>query len=255
MKQSINVPASNAAVLAEEEYLRQRLNPMPGDVFYLHLSDLRQALELALPPAGVRVLDYGCGGSPYRPLFQTEAYLRADIAGTPAIDFCFDESSRIAAPSGSFDCVLSTQVLEHVRSVDIYLRECRRLLASGGRLVLTTHGTFQDHACPHDFWRWTADGLRLALETFGFRVTSLYKLTTGPRALLHLNEQLQPALLVHERSFTALGLRLGRLLYTRGSRRRRHVLSDREQAGNRVVPAETQGHSLYIAILAVAEPA
>ena len=81
------------AALEESHYLRERLTPAPDDLFYLHLSDLKQALTRVLPKPGARVLDYGCGGSPYRSLFESACYHRADIPGIPNIDFVFGEDS------------------------------------------------------------------------------------------------------------------------------------------------------------------
>lgn len=241
--------------LEEEVYLRSRLVPKPEDPLYLHLADLIQALRTARPSSGGRMLDYGCGGSPYRSLFQASTYHRADIPGIPNIDFTFGEDSRLAAATGDYSAVLSTQVLEHVKHVRIYLQECRRVLRPDGRLILTTHGTFNDHGCPYDFWRWTADGLRSELEESGFRIDQLFKLTTGPRALLFLNQQFQHRLLTTRHSRASWWLRLSRLVYTRLRRSDLNALADHEYADCRVVPAESPGHELYVALLAVARPA
>ena len=241
-------------MLNEDDYLRARLNPAPNDLPYLHLVDLRQALDTVLPAPGSRVLDYGCGGSPYQSLFRASCYHRADIPGTPGIDFEFGEDSRLAAATADYDCVLSTQVLEHVKHVDAYLKECRRVLRPGGRLILTTHGTFNDHGCPYDFWRWTAEGLRVELERSGLKVEQVLKLTTGPRALLFLNQHFNDRLVVTRRSFASLMLRLSRLVYTRLPRKELNELADREYGNCRMVPADAPGHELYIALLAVARP-
>lgn len=195
--------------ISEDYYLRQRSDPHQGDPLYLHLSDLLLALrQVAAPHALHRVLDFGCGGSPYRSLFQVACYHRADFAGTPNLDFEFGEDSAISAPDQSYDVVLSTQVFEHVRHPARYLDECNRLLTAGGRLVLSTHGTFADHGCPYDFHRWTADGLRLAVEMHGFRVTSVRKITSGARALAFLARTFAGELSSKEKSPMALGMRL-----------------------------------------------
>jgi SAM-dependent methyltransferase len=41
-------------------------------------------------------------------------------------------------PAGSFDLVLSHAVIEHVADAALYLRECARVLAPGGRVYLST---------------------------------------------------------------------------------------------------------------------
>lgn len=248
-------PNPSVITISQPTYVRERTEPDPGDFDYLHLSDLRDGLRLVLPARTGQVLDYGCGGSPYRDLFACERYHRADFPGSTGLDFILDSGATVAAADGSYDLVLSTQVLEHVPNPERYLTEARRLLRRGGRLILSTHGTYLDHACPNDYWRWTADGLRLALENAGFDVKTLHKLTTGPRALLYLNRQFQPSLVFRYRSLPALGLRLSRLLFTRMSRQRLHRLSDREHPEYRIVPADRPWHPLYIALLATAEVA
>jgi 2-polyprenyl-3-methyl-5-hydroxy-6-metoxy-1,4-benzoquinol methylase len=134
--------------LAAQEYIRQRFEPRPGDPFYLHLSDLMLAVRDLIPSDTNRVLDFGCGGSPYRPFFEPCAYHRADLAGTDSLDFRFGADSRLPDEVSDYDCVLSSQVLEHVCSPFSYLSECYRVLRPGGRLILSTHGLFEDHSCP-----------------------------------------------------------------------------------------------------------
>ena len=170
-------------VLEADGYLRERLSPHPSDSAYLHHVDLRDALDLHRTSEKISILDYGCGGSPYRSLFPNSKYMRADFTPCDGLDFLLPADSSIAAPDWSFDMVLSTQVLEHVPEPANYIAECFRVLKPGGFLVLTTHGLFEDHGCPYDFQRWTADGLRLLLERTGFRVNAAKKLTCGSRAL------------------------------------------------------------------------
>jgi len=148
-----------AETLADKAYLRERLEPRPGDPIYLCLSDLLIAIRALVPPHTSKVLDYGCGGSPYRLLFGECIYHRADLAGGRNLDFEYSTDGRLPPEAGDYDFVLSTQVLEHVEDPTTYLQECCRVLRPGGHLLLTTHGMFEDHAVPHDYWRWTAGGL------------------------------------------------------------------------------------------------
>ena len=176
--------------LASADYIRQRLEPKPGDPLYLHLSDLLLAIKDLIPRGVGPVLDFGCGGSPYRPLFGPRTYHRADLAGSgAALDFEYGVDSLLSAPSEDYACVLSSQVLEHVCSPLAYLAECRRVLRPGGQLFLSTHGLFEDHACPYDFWRWTVFGLQRMVEEAGFTIEKIKKLTTGPRAAVFLAER------------------------------------------------------------------
>lgn len=242
-----------AAKLAEEDYLRQRLSPMPGDPLYLHLHDLRLALERFRTAEPLAVLDYGCGGSPYRTLFPSATYHRADFPPASHVDFLLGTDGTLpTVPNGSYDLILSTQVLEHVRDPSLYLSEARRLLRPGGRLLLTTHGTFPDHGCPHDYWRWTADGLRLTLEQNGLHVDNLLRLTCGIRSILFWAGQMLHVMPARRLTPGSIALRLlHRLLRDQRSRLDRWVDHLTSTA------AAQEGHSpepvdLCIALLAVA---
>jgi SAM-dependent methyltransferase len=240
-------PQIVAEIINRDAYLRARLSPQPGEITYLHLRDLRTVMDEIANPAPLRVLDYGCGGSPYRPLFPAARYFRADLPDTPQIDFVIQPDGRIAAGDGQFDLIISTQVLEHVATPEIYLRECFRMLAPGGTLFLTTHGFYEEHGCPYDFQRWTADGLRLAVGAAGFKVETVHKLTTNSRAILQLIEH-------HHASFFAprwhpfgWWLRTVRLFSGR-LRPWLHRWSDRYHGSYTVVPASAHGHSFFLGL-------
>ena len=157
------------------------MSPEPGDIFYLHLSDLLLVLQSDASLEPLKVLDFGSGGSPYRSLFPNADYFRADIPGIHALDFLIGEDGCVNAPSESFDLVLSTQVAEHVPLPATYFSECNRILRPGGTLIISTHGMFEEHGCPYDFQRWTLNGLKRDVIASGFEVIKAAKLTTGAR--------------------------------------------------------------------------
>lgn len=129
--------------------------------------------------AGRTVLDLGCGTMPYRSMFTARGakYVGADISGTP--DLLIGPTGSLPIEDDSVDYVVSFQVLEHVRDVAGYLANIRRVLRPGGRLFLSTHGVWPYHPHPTDFWRWTADGLRVTLEDAGFQIRDMTALC-GP---------------------------------------------------------------------------
>jgi SAM-dependent methyltransferase len=245
--------AALAEGLAGKEYLRQRLEPRPGDPFYICLSDLLIAIRTLLPSDASRVLDYGCGGSPYRTIFGECTYHRADLAGESNLDFKYGADARLPLEAADYDCVLSTQVLEHVEDPEAYLQECYRVLRPGGHLLLTTHGIFEDHAVPHDYWRWTATGLRRLIEEVAdLKVRAVKKLTTGPRGVLSLSEREFHRLQFN--SATAYGalLSFGMQAIRRLGARRLHQASDKSFPQHRVVDACESGHDIYIGIAVLA---
>jgi SAM-dependent methyltransferase len=120
---------------------------------------------------GARILDYGCADVPYRDFFpQNVTFVPADLPDNPDATVELRQDGTVPVESLSFDVVLSTQVLEHVRDPRLYLSECYRLLRPGGRMLLSTHGIFIYHPDPVDYWRWTCAGLRRELEHAGFEV-------------------------------------------------------------------------------------
>src|SRR5262245_27132991 len=143
---------------------------------------IRAALaDPALGLAGARVLDFGCGSRPYEAWFVDAGtrYEGADIDGAHEVAVRADGS--LAAPDGAYDVVASFQVLEHVWDVGLYLREPRRVLRPGGRLVLSTHGNWLYHPHPQDYRRWTGVGLQKEVEAQGFSTLSL-RPVVGPLA-------------------------------------------------------------------------
>lgn len=156
----------------------QRISAMdvdPSSHHYIVLSQLHNWLaDIAAPVAVGRLLDYGCGGQPYRRLFQPglTAYVGADVA--PAAGITLDVEIRpdepLPLPSESFDTVLSTQTIEHVFNFQAYLADCHRLLRPGGALVLTAPMQWRHHEVPFDYWRFTRYGLERSLQTLGFEI-------------------------------------------------------------------------------------
>lgn len=175
-------------ILREQDYLRRRLQPHWSEWECLMHEDLRDAILVLCQDQKGRLLDYGCGGSPYASLLpQFSPYVRADITAGEGIDLVLDSRGSLPEePADSYDVVLSTQVLEHVPDPGRYLTEAHRLLRPGGALVLTTHGFFPEHGCPYDYYRWTGYGLERAAQDAGFVVEESYKLTVGLRAAIFL---------------------------------------------------------------------
>jgi len=128
-------------------------------------------------PEGTRVLDAGAGAAPYRELFGHCEYVTADWANSPhpTALACDIVGSLEALPieDGSFDAVLSTQVLEHVADPARVLLELHRIIRPGGRLYLTVPLVGELHEEPYDFFRYTPYGLGHLLTGAGFDVDSI----------------------------------------------------------------------------------
>ncbi len=106
-----------------------------------------------------RLLDVGCGVKPYEHLFTpyVAEYVGVDVAN-PSADL-EGTVEEIPVPEGSFELVLCTQTLEHAIDPARAVHELRRVVAPGGRVLVSTHGVQVYHPNPVDLWRWTHAGL------------------------------------------------------------------------------------------------
>jgi ubiquinone/menaquinone biosynthesis C-methylase UbiE len=158
--------------------------------------ELRRAFLLSHVEQGNRVLDVGCGegwfcaalaeagvGNVLGVDVAAEAVRRAH-ARFPALRFEVCGESELPVGDVSIDVIWLGEVIEHVRDGLGLLAECARVLAPGGRLLLTTpdhdwrtrlwlglsRRAFERHFEPRaDHLRFfTRDSLRSLLEAAGF---------------------------------------------------------------------------------------
>lgn len=129
--------------------------------FNLVWRDRWIARQAALLAPGSKVLDVGAGSGPYRNLFSHCDYSSQDLAqlredqlrnGRYApIDYVCD-AAEIPVPDGSFDAILCTEVLEHHPEPIKVVREFARILAPGGRLILTAPLGSGIHQEPYHYY-------------------------------------------------------------------------------------------------------
>jgi SAM-dependent methyltransferase len=106
---------------------------------YLHLRPLLASLRASLRtvPDGARVLDLGCGDSPYRALCPAAVHwVRTDV--TPAVrPDVVARGEALPFRGGLFDLVLSTQILGLVQDPLAVGHEVARVLRPGGRALVS----------------------------------------------------------------------------------------------------------------------
>lgn len=161
-----------------------RATPRIWNTDWLVLKPLAEAIKKeaeAHVPAGAMMVDLGCGEMPYAASLRE---LKIDYRGADIDDGAplkIGQDGKVPLPAGSAGAVLSVQVLEHVRDLDAYCAEIRRLLADEGVLLLSTHGTWLYHPHPEDHRRWTRSGLAADLAARGLIVEETHALV-GPLA-------------------------------------------------------------------------
>jgi SAM-dependent methyltransferase len=123
------------------------------------------------------LLDYGCGGQPYRGLLvpKVTRYISADVAQSPGVDLDIKLIANEPLPirSATIDTVLSNQVLEHVSDPNHYLSEVSRILKSGGFLILTAPMHWRHHEEPFDYYRFTKYGIRELIERNNMKIVRM----------------------------------------------------------------------------------
>ena len=161
-------------------------------------------------PAGSRLLEIGCGAG--------NLLLQATVAGSypVALDLSMqaltfvrsrleEVRSGTEAPNGfvctqaigeslpfpedTFDCILLSEVIEHLAAPEISIQEAMRVLCPGGRLLVTTPNY-------RSFWplmEWAVDRLNMAPKMAGEQHISRFHLSSLKRMLLESGAGLEYA--------------------------------------------------------------
>ena len=149
-----------------------------------HLVEFVRGLGGAL-----HALDVGCGDGRLTAELDAAELTAADVsavalararrrlAGARIVEL--DPDAPLPLPDGGFDLVLCTETIEHVRDVQLFLSEIRRVLHPGGALALTTPshlplGPVGDPLSPH-LRRFTRRTLGRLVDELGFGVESLQR--------------------------------------------------------------------------------
>lgn len=120
-----------------------------------------------------KILDIGAGELPYKSYFDKSYYYTQDIYNyNNAIDYV-SHAKKIPAGDANFDYIICTQVLEHIDEPHLVIKEMHRLLKKGGKVFLTTHGNFEEHSVPYDYFRYTRYGLAFLATSNHFKVKSI----------------------------------------------------------------------------------
>lgn len=153
-----------------------RADPRLFDKDYLFLSALAKELRKAATSLIVKnatIIDVGSVYKPYMSLFEEKYrnFFSIDVQQYGHEPNIVSSAENLPIRSQSVDVCLCTQVLEHVNDPQKVLDELSRVLKKNGTLLLSTHGVFHHHPYPHDYWRWTAEGLHKIVKGIFSEVT------------------------------------------------------------------------------------
>lgn len=135
----------------------------------LEINHALQVQDTAFPT----VLDVGCGERPYEDLFCNCYYIGLNYGADGASPDVIGDAQCLPIASSSVDIVFSTQVIEHLPRPQDFISEARRVLRSGGTLILSGPFFWPLHEEPHDYFRFTKYGLEYLCSQSGFKVLSI----------------------------------------------------------------------------------
>lgn len=128
-----------------------------------------------LPRVKGRVLDIGCGQSPYKHLFVSKGieYIGIDIIDAQNFgyfrnDIITFDGVHIPFEDGSFDAIICTEVLEHTPHPESLVLEMYRVLKDDGVGFVTVPWSARTHYMPHDYHRFTPTRLALFFRHFSY---------------------------------------------------------------------------------------
>ncbi len=136
-----------------------------------------------VPDAG-RILDIGSGTAPVSPDLTRTVVADISAEAMKNVNAATKVVTSVTAMSfdtASFDCVLCSEVLEHVSDDDRAISELRRVLRPGGVLIATV--PYQKRLWAEDdeyvghIRRYDPGELELKLRAGGFKKTTTYKLS------------------------------------------------------------------------------
>lgn len=168
----------------------ERVHPRRGLVHELRKghSVLRAATTVALSSLVVPLDAEAClldAGGPTPAVWDalsvdaSRRILSMNLSASRKPDVVADLTALWPIAEASVDLVVCNYVLEHLFRPRPVFAESFRCLKAGGSLVLTTVLIHAKHASPHDYFRFTDDGLRRLAGEVGFESETV-ALLAGP---------------------------------------------------------------------------
>jgi SAM-dependent methyltransferase len=130
------------------------------------LAELGQLVELPEP-----IVEFGSlqveadQANDLRPVFAGKTFIGTDLRPGPGVDRVEDLRS-LSFADGEIGTALCIDTLEHCADPLTACRELHRVLRPGGVCAVASVMLFPIHGYPHDYWRFTPEGLRLLMSPF-----------------------------------------------------------------------------------------
>ena len=136
-----------------------------------------------------RLIDLGCGKVPLFAAYRN--YISENICvdwgetlhKNEYLDHECDLTKELPFRDGEFNTVILSDVLEHLPQPEHIWKEMARILAVGGKALISVPFYYWLHEVPHDYYRYTEYGLRRFAQLHNFKVVLLKPLGGTPEIL------------------------------------------------------------------------
>ena len=143
-----------------------------------------------------KLLDLGCGMAPLYCVYKNYAQEITCVDwGKPMhensfLDFEQDLNQNLEIESNTFNAIILSDVLEHIRKPEILLHETYRVLQKDGVLLMNVPFFYWLHEHPFDYFRYTQYALRSMAEDCGYTVIELKPYGGAPEILTDITAKL-----------------------------------------------------------------
>lgn len=171
--------------------IKYEFNPNIFYSGYLLRKKLLRAVDKYSKYMAGTMMDFGCGSKPYQSLFNVEKYVGVDFQGeghsheSEQIDVFYD-GKTLPFPDNYFDSVFSTEVFEHVFNLEEMIKEIRRVMKPGAKILVTCPFAIPEHEQPNDYGRYSSFGIKHLFEKNDFKVIEYEKIGTHFDTLIQL---------------------------------------------------------------------
>ncbi len=149
----------------------------------------RQSQQIFSAIHNALVLDVGSGNASYR-IAKNNCLVRIDYPETgkhyrnrPDVHA---DARTLPFARGSVDIVFLLEVLEHITDMDQVIAEIQRVLKQGGRLYISAPFIYPAHDLPHDYFRFSEQGLHYLLKKHGMKIETVQRHGNSAVTLLQL---------------------------------------------------------------------
>jgi len=128
-------------------------------------------------PKDAIVYDIGCGQKPFADFLRgkVKSHIGVDLVDgfySPDQVDLIGTAYDVPAPDASGDAIILSQVIEHLETPMLAMKEANRLLKPGGVLFLSFPFLYPQHAQPRDYLRYTEYYLASTLADKNFEIVA-----------------------------------------------------------------------------------